>query len=79
MHVFYSQWSNNMLLSVEQGALDNLPKLKEISLQENDLTYFPSLSNVPALSTVDLSNNKICVLGYDAFSGIGSSIGNCKV
>ena len=68
-----------MLLSVEQGALDNLQKLEEISLQENNLTYFPSLSNVPALSTVDLSNNKIQALGYDAFSGIGLSIGDCKV
>ncbi|KAI0207064.1 hypothetical protein LSAT2_008303 [Lamellibrachia satsuma] len=59
--------SDNQLASVGKGAFDNLPSLREIYLESNVLTYFPTLSNIPALTTINLGNNTIRTLGYNAF------------
>jgi len=65
-----SRVGDNLLTSVEQGALDSLASLLEVHLENNLLTFFPTLSNLPVLTTLDLSNNLIRSLGYNAFNNL---------
>ena len=70
MLVVDSRVGDNLLTSVEQGALDSLASLVEVHLENNLLTFFPALASLPVLTTLDLSNNLIRSLGYNAFNNL---------
>ena len=59
--------TDNSLQQVQDGAFTGLVTLEELYLENNDLTYFPALTNLPALRILHLQDNQIQNIGYEAF------------
>ena len=74
MYYFFRILNDNLITTLEPGAFSGLSNLREISLQNNLITYFPALTSLPSLSTLDLSNNQIETLGYETFGGFDDSV-----
>lgn len=71
MFFFYLSryWQNNDIQTVDAKAFVSLKNsLEEVYLQNNKMTWFPALQNLQKLKKLDVSNNQIETLGYNAFS-----------
>ena len=61
-------WSNNNLREVQAGAFTGLENsLRTVDLSDNVLPSFPALTDLRQLSSLDLSNNDIQYLEFEAF------------
>ena len=61
-------WSNNNLREVQTGAFTGLENsLRTVDLSDNVLPSFPALTELRQLSSLDLSNNDIEYLEFEAF------------
>ena len=73
--VYFRKFQNNLIETVESGALNGLnSSLKEVYLQNNQLTWFPALDKLYKVTKLDLSSNQIQTLGYDAFTAFDPAI-----
>ncbi|KAM3843682.1 leucine-rich repeats and immunoglobulin-like domains protein 1 isoform 2-T2 [Vipera latastei] len=69
--------SHNKLTEIDPSAFTNLPKLREVRLNNNELTAIPSLGAASAHITslfLYLGNNRISVLDTKAFNSLSRSL-----
>ena len=60
---------NEQLATIE---LKDLPQLKKLSLKKCNLNEIPALHRVLSLTEIDLSENRLMVLGGDIFEGLAN-------
>ena len=65
----YRNWANNNLREVQEGAFIGLENsLESVYLTGNELYYFPKLTQLDELQTLNLVNNEIQFIEYNAFA-----------